>query len=256
MRWVEPSRETGPERNALEAANGVRSCFTGYMGWLDDKDDARWSEFPLYVRPRPLILLEDRCRIEGGFASSRAKEAWLDGAIELGEAPTQLQLYLPAHRDLDRPHQPLFVAAVAPVSVPFRCDRGPRQLPALRLTVSDLQGSCVILDPDVDVWWPVADEAERGSVGPATIEEDGVTVHIPAFGGVLTDFHRAEFEEHRTYVVSRAITSTRPVPSGTVIPAVGIRRMVSGRLQAPLGNRVLVTDKGQPMCVEGVPSSG
>jgi hypothetical protein len=82
-----------------------------------------------------------------------------------------------------------------------------------------------------------------------------VTVHIPAFGGVLTEFHKAEFEEHRTYVVGRAITSTKSVPPGTAIPMVGIRRMVSGRLQAPLGNRVLVTDKGQPVCVEGAPSS-
>ena len=75
----------------------------------------------------------------------------------------------------------------------------------------------------------------RGSVGPATIEEDGVTAHIPAFGSVLTEFHRAEFEEHRTYVVGRAITSTRPVPPGTAIPMVGIRQVVTGRLQAPLG---------------------
>jgi hypothetical protein len=244
------------EWDPSEAANGVRSCFTTYMSsWLDDDDDARWSEFPLDVQPRPLILLENRCRIEGGFANSRAKEAWFDGAIELGEAPAQLRLYLPAPRDLDRPHQPLFVTAVAADSVPFRCDRGPRQLPALRLTVSELQGSCVILHPDVDVWWPRANEAEGRSVGPATIEGDGVTVHIPAFGGVLTDFHRAEFEEHRTYVIGRAITSIRPVPPGTAIVAVGIRRMVTGRLQAPLGGRVLVTDKGQPMCVEGVTSS-
>jgi hypothetical protein len=221
-------------------------------GWLDDENDARWSEFPLDVKPRPLILLEDRCRIEGGFASGRAKIAWLDGAIELGEAPTQLRRYLPVHRDLDQPHQPLIVTAVAPELVPFRSDRGLRQLPALRLTVSDLQGSCVILDPNVDVWWPVADEADRRSVGPVTVDEDGMNVHIPAFGGVLTDFHRAEFEEHRTYVVSRAITSNRPARPGTAIPMVGISRMVSGRLQAPLGNRVLVTDKGQPMYVEGV----
>ena len=178
--------------------------------WLDDEDDASWSAFPLDVQPRPLILLEERCRIEGGFASSGAKEAWLDGAIELGEAPTALRSHLPAYRDLDRPHQPLLVTAVASESVPFSSDRGPRELPALRLTVSDLQGSCVILDPDVAVWWPVADEAERGSVGPATVEEDGVTVHIPAFGGVPTQFHRAEFDEHLTYVVGRAITSTRP----------------------------------------------
>lgn len=225
-------------------------------GWLDDEDDARWSEFPLNIQPRPLIILEDRCRIEGGFASGQAKEAWLDGAIDLGEAPAELRLHLPAHREVDRPHQPLFVTAVASESVPFRCDRGPRQLPALRLSVSDLQGSWVILDPEVDVWWPVADEAEGGSVGPATIEGDGVTVHIPAFGGVFTDFHRAEFEEHQTYVVGRTITSTRPVPPGTAIEMVGIRRMVTGRLQAPLGNRLLVTLEGQPMCVEGVPSSG
>jgi len=97
----------------------------------------------------------------------------------------------------------------------------------------------------------MADSTGQVSIGSATIEEDGVTVHIPAFGGVLTEFHRAEFDEHRTYVVGRAISSTRPVPPGTAIAAVGIRRLVSGRLQSPLGDRVLVTAKGQPICVEG-----
>jgi hypothetical protein len=225
-------------------------------GWLDDENDARWSEFPLDVKPRPLILLENRCRIEGGFASGRAKQAWSDGAIELGDAPTQLRPYFPAQRDPDRLQQALFVTAVAPESAPFRCDRGPRQLPALRLTISDVRGSCVILDPDVDVWWPAADEGGPRPIGPATIDEDGMTLDIPAFGGALTEFHRAEFEEHRTYVVGRAITSTRPAPPGTAITMNGIVRMVSGRLQDPLGNRVLVTDKGQPMCVESGPAVG
>jgi hypothetical protein len=83
-----------------------------------------------------------------------------------------------------------------------------------------------------------------------------VTVHLPAFGGVLTEFHAAEFEEHHTYVVGRAITTRRSVPPGTAIHLVRICRVVTGRLRAPLGNRVLVTEEGQPLCVEGVPSIG
>ena len=70
------------------------------------------------------------------------------------------------------------------------------------------------------------------SGGDATIADDRVTVRFPAFGGNLTEFHRAEFQEHAAYVVGRAITSERAAPKGSVVTAVGIRRRVTGRYES------------------------
>jgi hypothetical protein len=70
------------------------------------------------------------------------------------------------------------------------------------------------------------------SGGDATIADDRVTVRFPAFGGNLTEFHPAEFQEHAAYVVGRAITSERAAPKGSVVTAVGIRRRVTGRYES------------------------
>ena len=65
----------------------------------------------------------------------------------------------------------------------------------------------------------------------------------------MTEFHRAEFQEHANYVVGRAITSERSVPEGRLVHLVGISRMVMGRLTSPLDGRVLVDTTGQPLAV-------
>jgi hypothetical protein len=65
----------------------------------------------------------------------------------------------------------------------------------------------------------------------------------------LTQFHRAEFQEHPTYVAGRAITSERRVPPGTAVVALGVWRDVTGRLTAPLGGRVLLNMSGQPLAI-------
>jgi hypothetical protein len=65
----------------------------------------------------------------------------------------------------------------------------------------------------------------------------------------LTQFHRAEFQEHATYVVGRAITSERRVPPGTAVVAIGVSRKVTRRLRAPLAGRVLLHTSEQPLAV-------
>jgi hypothetical protein len=85
--------------------------------------------------------------------------------------------------------------------------------------------------------------------GRATVGADGVTIEFPAFGGVRTEFHRAEFQERACFVVGRAVTSLRSVLPGTMSPLLGVNRMVTGRLDTPLGGRVLVSVHGQPIGV-------
>jgi hypothetical protein len=218
--------------------------------WADDENAARWGAFPVDTVPRPIILLDDRVRIEGGFVDVASKIAWEDGAIDsTTPLPAGLSASLPPAID-GGGRALLSITDVSATAATFRCDRGPRELPAYRLKVTGMYGSCVILSPEVECWWPRLPADERRQPGGlAKIDDDGVTIHFPAFGGVLTQFHRAEFQEHTAYVVGRALTSERSVPKGTAVIALGISRMVTGRLTSPLNGRVLLDTRGQPLSV-------
>jgi hypothetical protein len=150
----------------------------------------------------------------------------------------------PAHTDRE-----LTVTEIVSTAAEFHCDRGPRDLPAYRLKVTGMYGSCVVLSPDVECWWWQGRSEESRSGGQAEITRDQLTVHFPGFGGALTEFHRAEFQEHPAYVVGRAITSERTAAKGTFVTLVGICRMVTGRLTSPLNGRVLVDTVGRPLSV-------
>jgi hypothetical protein len=118
-----------------------------------------------------------------------------------------------------------------------------------RVQVTGLHGACDILAPEVECWWPVSEAEQRGPGGAATIDDDDVTIHFPVFGSVVSELHGAEFQEHATYVVGRAITSQRSVPPGTAVIALGVIKNVTGRLTAPLGGRALLHTSGQSMAV-------
>jgi hypothetical protein len=199
---------------------------------------------------RPIVLLDERVRIEGGFDHSNSKKAWLGGRIGWSTPPPpDVSALLPA-RGRAHTDRELTITEVVTTTAEFGCDRGPRELSAYRLKVTGMYGSCVILSPEVECWWPrlPADEGRQPG-GLAKIDNDDVTIHFPAFGGVLTEFHRAEFQEHATYVVGRAITSKRRIPAGTAVHALGISRKVMGRLTSPLNGRVLLDTRGQPLSV-------
>jgi hypothetical protein len=218
--------------------------------WVRDEVETRWGAFPVDAVPRPIVLLDERVRIEGGFDDADTKEAWLGGRIGSSTPlPPGLCELLPA-RGRAHTDRELTITEVASTTAEFRCDRGPRDLPAYRLRVTGMYGSCVILSPEIECWWPrPALDRDDQPGGFAEIENDDITVHLSAFGGVLTEFHHAEFEEHHAFVVGRAITSKRSVPPGTRVLAKGIGRMVIGQLASPLNGRVLVNPKGQPMTV-------
>lgn len=218
--------------------------------WVDVDTAARWSSFPVDEVPRPIVLLDDAVRVEGGFVDDDAKLAWTEGAVEPGvSVPLGVLSRLPvAPRQTTR--RAITITDCAPVAAAFRCDRGPRELPAYGLRLAGLDGVCTVLAPEVKCWWPT-DDAERRAVRgeDAVLDDDAVTIDFPAFGGILTEFHRAEFQEHERYVVGRAITSVRTVPPGAAVILVGVRRMVRGQLTEPLGGRVLLTTDGQPVAV-------
>jgi hypothetical protein len=222
------------------------------MTALDRADEvaAAWRDFPIAQVPRPIVFLDSPVHFgEGGFLDGNAKLAWLRGAIESRVALPDgvMAMLLEGH-----PHSAgstsLLISDVQQCEGTFWSDRGPRHLSAYRLSISGLAQPCIVLDPQVDCWWPPGELWDQvPGLGNATVDEDDLTVHFPAFGGFLTEFHRAEFVEYPTCVVGHAVTSEREVPPGTAIPAVGYRPKVTGRLAMPLDGRVLVDTDGRPV---------
>jgi hypothetical protein len=216
----------------------------------EDSARRRWETFPMSVSPRPVVLLDSRVHLAAGFVDGDSKVAWVRGAIDSDiTMPSGVLERMLQHSRGPKVVTRLRVTGVEPTTAPFLCDRGPRELAAYRVAVTGLKESCVVLDPEVDCWWPTGDEARSLLSREATIESDDRTIHFPAFGGFLTQFHHAVFEEHEAYVVGEAITSERVVPDGTGIPAIGRNRRVIGVLERPLGGRILVNRDDQPLAV-------
>jgi hypothetical protein len=219
----------------------------------ETSDIEPWIGFPIDQKPRPVVLLDEPVQLGPGFIDVDSKRAWLAGAVEATVPMPAGVLDLVTHRSVDRTSsRVLTISAVEVVEAEFFCDRGPRLLPAYRLSVTGLIDRCVVLDPAVDCWWPPRGQSRRHGTGggQATVEDDDTTIHFPAFGGVLTDFLHAEFVEYDTCVVGQAATTERAAPPGTAIPAVGVGAHVTGHLAAPLAGRVLLNSTGDPIAVQ------
>jgi len=219
---------------------------------VDEQILQRWQDFPIAQTPRPIVFLDLPVHLgDHGFIDNDAKTSWMAGAIETTVSlPDGLLNLITEGRPRKPAPRTLTITSVQPCEETFRCDRGPRRLPAYQIKVSGLQQPCTVIDPTIEFWWPrSADDQAYRHLDKATIEHDDRTLNYPALGGILTLFHRAEFAEFATCVVGHAVTSEKDVPPGTVIAGVGIRAMVKGHLDAPLDGRVLLHESGEPVAV-------
>lgn len=224
---------------------------SGMTSGGDALDLGPWLGFPMAEIPRPIVLLSPPVRL-GGFVDTASKEAWLTGAV-VSEVPLPagvLELATAGHTDGEAATV-VHICSAERSETEFLCDRGPRRLPSYRLSSPALTSDCIVLDPEVECWWPQRADwsSARSGFGSARVEADDRTIHFPAHGGVLTQFHHAEFIEYDTCVVGRAITTQRQVAPRTVVPAIGIVEHVVGRLKRPLAARVLLDSHGQPLAV-------
>jgi hypothetical protein len=176
--------------------------------------------------------------------------AWLGGAV-VADVPLPVGVLelATARQSNQRASTVLHIASAERCTAEFLCDRGLRLLPAYRLAASGFRDGCVVLDPDLECWWRADSSVPGLEAGNAQVDDDDLTIHFPAFGGVLTEFHHAEFVEYETCVVGRAVTTEREVAPGTAIHAVGISQQVIGHLERPLAGRVLLNSRGRPLAV-------
>jgi hypothetical protein len=185
-----------------------------------------------------------------GFVDGNSKEAYLAGAVTADvDLPDGLLAFLAGGRH-GHAERPLRAVGVRPVLASFLCDRGPRDLPAFAVEVTGMRQPCVVLDPSVEIWWPANGRFDQfHRCDRAEVEPDGTTVRYLAPGGQQTEFLGASLREFATYVVVSAMARQRPLKPGESDGLVLRHTWITGRLTAPLGDRVLLNEGGWPCVV-------
>jgi hypothetical protein len=217
---------------------------------------AMWAEFPIRAEPRPFVFIGPTVVVRGGFYSSQAKAAVLDGAItsNMRMPPGLLEALNPTgHR-----HQPgvsLEVTGVLRTQAEFLTDRGPRSLPAWSVTFRGSFGRVIVLHPPVAArgWWPDGlPPAARRDDCQAQLLDDGQTLTV-TFEGWGDDYPRLELYESQSAVVFHPVVVAAPMPfldEHTVMVEPPItRQQLTASLAEPLGARVLLDIDGYPLPV-------
>lgn len=240
---------------------------------------ARFADFPVDRKPRPILLLGGRVQ-EYGYTSGDAKIAMSQGKLklqaELPDSPATVSAVLadgtfelpaitsrqaydmlvavgdPASApDADPP--PLVVTKVALGTAEFRTDRGPRLLPAWLFTAPESIQPLTVAALADTAFWPV--ESTDGVMGSAGLAADGLTLTVrlatppPPCPGEPTHEYAAEaVETAKAAAVVLRIVATSPAATpgsgGCVRDAMLRTAEYTVRLAQPLGNRVLLRASG------------
>ena len=131
------------------------------------------------------------------------------------------------------------LARIVRADGPFATDRGPRELPAWMMFPDDRRWPFVGLDPEFRrrrAWLPEGVSAHHEEA--STLAADGVTLTYRFLGipEIYADYPRADVIETGTAVLVRPVEDSR---DGMRLEYLEPREIVV-RLDAPLGNRVLV----------------
>jgi hypothetical protein len=254
----------GPSEPICEGVLALRvgcygRCHDGRMEfWSDPPEERRraalqlWSKFPADRLRRPLVLLGSR--VSGvGFETSAAKQAFLNGAIDVAvDAPVGVIEKLPGRRAQFRGSSITVMAATAD-QADFQTDRGMQRLPAWRLQITGMLTDCWVLDPAIRGWWPAGADGERlrnAGSSDGYLAADDLTVKIVV--GVVSrdDVPTIEFTETKTAVLYER-TATDPELRR---PNLGLMtRQITATLPSRLGNRVLIDWHGVPTALTSSP---
>ena len=221
---------------------------------------ARWTDFPVSVEPRPLVLLHGPVQIERGFSSGSAKVAFGLGQVEADEGiPAEVlrSLRVPRVWTPNPPDARLRVSAAVRGEVDFATDRGVQALPAWRVDAVDALRPIWVLTERLQsrCWAPPAPVSAE-PLGPhilssGTIGPDGRDVVVTFVGGKEQLF-RYDVEVVQAPTAVSVVPLRRPtdaLSAGAFVTLEGHARTVAVRLEGPLGARVLVNLDGTPVPV-------
>jgi hypothetical protein len=231
-----------------------------------------WSSFPVEREPRPTVLVGPRTLVAQGFRTSEAKLAFSEGRIMAGvPIPDRVLLELAPRREISGGRQrelpTLRITEAARAETDFRTDRGPRRLPAWRLTVQDTLGPIWVLDPEIEpAEWRRSEPAPtaRPQLEPPG-QDPGARVDLAADQRTLTLHFIGAPPEDEQYPHAEVIESMQAVsivPAGRDVGQAAFRRAIGHMhqitvcLRQPLGARVVVDLHGNPAQVLATAPAG
>jgi hypothetical protein len=222
-----------------------------------DEDQLRlavemWREFPARSQvARPLVLVGPWLWGFEGFEDSASGDAFERGKLLVAAEAPQGELFAMADREV--PPVPvatdpaLRIDRAEQVRRYFWTDRGPRLLPAWELRLAGKERPIRVLDHSErqQAWSAATWLAARCMPGvwATVISGDGMTLRY-TFEGAPPD--RTEYPDCRVLETESAVAlqPEEALLSGPASRPTGMYRLVEARLREPLGDRVLLTDRG------------
>lgn len=217
----------------------------------------RWSGFPVGERPRPLVVIGSRVRVERGFETGEAKLAFIEGRVE-AQVPVPAGVLEALRQDGARHSPPtgpaLQITAAVLAESEFLTDRGPTRLPAWRLTAEHALGPIWVLHPDVTSWQPAPDAGGPAPALPAPGQDPGARVEVASDDRTLVVHWLGGSPAVERYGKAEVIESPQAfavVPIGEDIgppgarTAIGHVHRVPAVLHDPVGDRVYVDLHGR-----------
>ncbi|MDE3130664.1 MAG: hypothetical protein KGL16_05880 [Acidobacteriota bacterium] len=208
-----------------------------------------WSGFPVERRPRPIVVIGEGSVLapEGGFTSSEAKIAYVDGRFVFTAAPPDLVRRRLHEAIPERPPrsgiEPLEIVGVESGSASFGTDRGPVVLSTWQLFFSSgaATPAHVLAVPEDQLYKPPPRTAPWRHMTAGLDDAGGRSLTVAFIGSPEDIMAYTASAEEAGHAVAVLITS-QPVPGteGLAVRAVGCRRQVRIKFEAPLGPRVLV----------------
>jgi len=204
----------------------------------------RWHDFPVRREPRPIVLTAFDPHELGRFPPEESGCRPLEGtAVPESALPAELlQSAIDYCRDVQtgaqRPLAPIFRR-----DAPFATDRGRRELPAWLMYPRWIE-----LDPQFrreHAWWPDDLRLYRGRTARLASDGRTLTYRFSGTPAAYADYPEAHVFESETAVLVDPVEVDLDGGTGYRLAVMRDREVVV-RLDAPLGNRVLIWDAGGP----------
>lgn len=205
---------------------------------------AKWADFPVAREPRPVVLTSMSALELDRLKNDAAWRTVFGGpGVSEAELPSELRPELSHYyRDLGEVPEPLprIVRALGP----FATDRGFQQLPAWMMYPDARRWPFIALDPEFRrrMTWRPESIGDDAATEESVLSGDGRTLTYRFMGtpAVYAAYPHAEVFETDTAVLVDPVEVALDSPYGARF-AYAEEREVVVRLDAPLGNRVLIS---------------
>jgi len=242
--------ESEPPEDPAASQGGGGGPGPGPGMWppITEQSLGRWASFPIGADPRPLVLLGE------GFDAPKFVEVEDNTAFYLGRIDANGKVPPEAAEAFAKMAKPnagkpkIKVLSARQGMSKFDTDRGPRELPAWIFELEGAYGPVVVLA--IKPGYQAEYSKTRASVSAdgRTLSINMAKAHEPCPGEQALIFQPRRLESSTAVAVGLNVSGG---PSGSCPQrAIYLSEDYTIHLSSPLGNRVLVDPKGNPIMVQ------